>query len=507
MDPLLSGICGSDLATLDGRSSRYFEDIVSFPFVPGHEVVGTVAEDSVGADGDALAAGARVVLQPVLGCAARGIHPPCPACQAGNVGNCGYLAFGHIRPGLQTGFCADTGGGWSTSGLVAHSSQLYAVPEGLSDADAVTVEPMACAVHAVLGAPIADGDIVAVLGAGTLGLLVTAALSHLAASGRCPSPSALLVGARYAHQRRLAQEMGCTEALPPDQLARAVRRRSRSLSYGGSSGMTGTLSGGADVVFDCVGSPESIAQSLAMVRPRGTVALVGMPGKVTVDLAPLWHREVRLAGAYAYGTEGVAGMDDRVSTFALAFEVVAAQRTAAGSCRPPIPSPASRTPWPTPAPPAGAGPSRSHSTYGKDRPMSRRPGFVLEVDKSTPPTLFWNGEGFTLETLPEGSRVIYAPEPMKAIEDPYRAIRHALAAPGRGPRPAAGTAPPRHEAHHLLRRRVAAAAADGGTRHQADGHRDRARHGGGGRRGRRDAGRRPGPAPPHDRGGAAARAR
>jgi len=268
-----------------------------------------------------------VALQPVLGCAARGIHPPCPACQAGNVGNCGYLAFGHIRPGLQTGFCADTGGGWSTSGLVAHSSQLYAVPEGLSDADAVTVEPVACAVHAVLGAPVEDGDIVAVLGAGTLGLLVTAALDQLAASGRCPSPSALLVGARYPHQRRLAEEMGSTEALPPDQLVRAVRRHSRSLSYGGSSGVTGTLSGGADVVFDCVGSPESIAQSLAMVRPRGTVALVGMPGKVTVDLAPLWHREVRLAGAYAYGTEGAAGMDDRVSTFALAFEVVAAQHT------------------------------------------------------------------------------------------------------------------------------------------------------------------------------------
>ena len=40
LTPLLSGICGSDLATLDGRSSRYFEDLVSFPFVPGHEVVG-----------------------------------------------------------------------------------------------------------------------------------------------------------------------------------------------------------------------------------------------------------------------------------------------------------------------------------------------------------------------------------------------------------------------------------------------------------------------------------
>ena len=97
VEPLLSGICGSDLATLDGRSSRYFEDIVSFPFVPGHEVVGTLAEDATGAEGGVLPAGSRVVLQPVLGCAARGIEPLCPACQAGQVGNCGYVAFGHIR--------------------------------------------------------------------------------------------------------------------------------------------------------------------------------------------------------------------------------------------------------------------------------------------------------------------------------------------------------------------------------------------------------------------------
>jgi threonine dehydrogenase-like Zn-dependent dehydrogenase len=327
VDPILSGICGSDLATLDGRSSRYFEDIVSFPFVPGHEVVGTVAQDATGALGGLLAAGSRVVLQPVLGCAARGIDPQCSACQSGHVGNCGYIAFGHIRPGLQTGFCADTGGGWSTAGLVAHSTQLYAVPDELTDEDAVTIEPVACAVHAVLGAPIAAGDVVAVIGAGTLGLLVTAALGHLATEGRSATPAAVLVGARYPHQQRLARELGATEALPSDQLSRAVRRHSRSLSYGGTSGMTATLSGGADIVFDCVGSPESIAQSLAMVRPRGTVALVGMPGRVTVDLAPLWHREVRLAGAYAYGTERGPGAEEAISTFALAFDVAAAQQT------------------------------------------------------------------------------------------------------------------------------------------------------------------------------------
>ena len=68
--PRLAGICGSDLSTIDGKASRYFEPIVSFPFVPGHEVVA----DRTGADGTD-----RVVLGPVLGCVTRGISPLCPA--------------------------------------------------------------------------------------------------------------------------------------------------------------------------------------------------------------------------------------------------------------------------------------------------------------------------------------------------------------------------------------------------------------------------------------------
>ncbi len=61
--------------------------------------------------------------------------------------------------------------------------------------------------------------------------------------------------------------------------------------------------------------------------------------------------------------------------------------------------------------------------------MSPRPGFVLEVDHSTPPTLFWHGEGYRLERLPEGSRVLYAPEPHDALADPSAAIRDALLHP------------------------------------------------------------------------------
>jgi threonine dehydrogenase-like Zn-dependent dehydrogenase len=153
---------------------------------------------------------------------------------------------------------------------------------------------------------------VAVVGAGTLGLTTVAALRHLS------QPGTVLVGAKHPEQRRLADEMGADVVVPPDQLGRAVRRRTRSLEA------SGHLTGGADVVVDCVGSSESLAQSLAMVRPRGRLVLVGMPGPMRVDLAPLWHREVELAGAYAYGVEQLPGGARR--TFDIAMDVVAAYR-------------------------------------------------------------------------------------------------------------------------------------------------------------------------------------
>jgi len=297
--PRLSGICGSDLATVDGRSTRYFDPIVSFPFVPGHEVVADRDDDS------------RVVIEPVLGCVARGISPLCEACARGDLGNCERIAFGHIEPGLQSGFCCDTGGGWSTF-MVAHESQLHAVPAEMSDDAAVMVEPTACAVHAVM-ANVEPGAVVAVLGAGTLGLGVTAAVRQHAA------PQMLITGAKHAQQRALAADLGADLVVEPDELTRAVRRATGSLAAGAQ------LTGGADIVLDCVGSESSIAHALAMVRPRGAVVLVGMPGSVKLDLTTLWHRETKLIGAYAYGTETMLDGTQR-RTFDLAFDLVRAAR-------------------------------------------------------------------------------------------------------------------------------------------------------------------------------------
>jgi threonine dehydrogenase-like Zn-dependent dehydrogenase len=80
------------------------------------------------------------------------------------------------------------------------------------------------------------------------------------------------------------------------------------------------LTGGVDLVVDCVGSAESLEQCLDVVRPGGRVLLVGMPGVVRLDLAPLWQREIELRGAYAYGIE--QRPEGPRSTFQLAMELV-----------------------------------------------------------------------------------------------------------------------------------------------------------------------------------------
>ena len=293
--PRLTGICGSDLATIDGRSARYFEDYVSFPFVPGHEIVADTSD------------GRRVIVEPVLGHAARGFDPPFAGAALGDGDDYRHLVCGHLEPGLQTGFCKSTGGGWSTE-LVAHDSQLHEVPEWMSDEMAVMVEPVAGGVHAALRSGAQPGDTVAVVGAGTMGLVATAGLRHFT------EPASILVGARYSTQRRLALELGADAAVEPGELKRAVRRATGSFLVGDH------LSGGADVVIDAVGSSASLAEALALCRPRGRVLMLGMPATVTVELTGLWHREAELVGCYAYGTEVRA--DSRLTTsFDLAMEL------------------------------------------------------------------------------------------------------------------------------------------------------------------------------------------
>jgi threonine dehydrogenase-like Zn-dependent dehydrogenase len=304
--PRLSGICGSDLATIAGQVSFYFSSLVSMPFVPGHEVVGETFDAL-----DDIPAGTRVVLEPVLSCAARGLEP-CGSCAAGSTGRCDRITVGHVSPGLQTGYCADTGGGWGGM-LVAHRSQLHPVPESLPDERAVLVEPLACAIHGVFRARVEPGASVLIVGAGTVGLLTLLAVREFGSAGR------VMVAAKHPRQRELARALGATQVVDPKDAVTALRRATRAYRLSPERGGPYLL-GGVDVAFDCVGSRSSLNLALRTARAGGRVILSGMPA-AGADLAPVWFRELEVAGAYAAGTELTE--DGPASSFDLAMDLAA----------------------------------------------------------------------------------------------------------------------------------------------------------------------------------------
>ncbi len=280
--PSVSGICGSDLAAIGGHVSLYLDPLTSYPFVPGHEVAGILDD------------GSRVVIEPALGCAVRGIDPPCPRCAEGRPGLCYNVTDGPIEVGLQTGYCADTGGGWGEV-LVAHPSQVHTVPDTLPDEAAVLVEPFACCIHAVLRGGATKDDVVVVSGAGTIGLLTVAAVKLFT------PPRRLIAIAKHPTQRDLARKLGADQVVAPADVFQRIRfatgsRRLESMNRS-------LLLGGADVTFECVGRADSLNDAVRYTREGGTLIVVGMPGEEKVDWAPIWQRELTVMGAYAYGAE------------------------------------------------------------------------------------------------------------------------------------------------------------------------------------------------------------
>ena len=332
--PLLSGICGSDVAVITAEGTPYLSELVSFPFVPGHELVGEIVE--VGGQVSGLAVGQRVVLEPALGCRVRGFAEPCAPCRAGYYAACERVMDGDISSGIQTGFCRDTGGGWGPS-LVAHQSQLYPVPGALSNEAAVLVEPLACAIHAVLRSglrstvvasdpsPIGTQKrteenrtpLVLVLGCGTIGLLTIAAL-------RAFAPECTIVAvAKYPHQQALARDLGAEHVVPSGDSAYArlqdlTGAKLLKLPWGKPN-----VLGGVEASFVCIGSASAWEDALRWTRARGTVVMVGMPGEPKADLTPLWYKELSVLGAYAYGAEQYG--EGQVSTFRLALDMLARQ--------------------------------------------------------------------------------------------------------------------------------------------------------------------------------------
>ena len=313
----LSGICGSDLATITAKGSPYFSPFTSTPFVLGHEIVGEVAEMGVAVEG--FPVGTRVVIEPALSCLVRGISPPCHQCQNSRFANCENITKGDISEGVQTGYCRDTGGGWSQY-VLAHQSQLHRVPDDLSDEAAVLLEPFACALHGVLKFSSDRTSTLCVIGGGTIGLLTVAALRVLGHRNR------IIIFAKYPHQQQLARELGADDVLSPNSgRYAAFCELTGATSHQPELGQQ-VLIGGVDVTFDCIGSSVTIDDALRFTRAGGEVILVGMPGiPKNVDWTSIWYKQLRVTGAYTYGLE--IHNDEQIHTFTLGMRLLQKMET------------------------------------------------------------------------------------------------------------------------------------------------------------------------------------
>jgi L-iditol 2-dehydrogenase len=298
VETTISGICGSDLAALTAHDSFTLEPFGAYPFTFGHENVGRVAE--AGTESGEWSVGDRVVVNPMLACAQRGIEP-CPACQRGEYGLCRRTRDGSIGTGPMIGYCPAVGGGWSPS-FVAHRTQLHAQGD-LDDDVAVLADPLASALRPVLLHPPAEGDVVLVIGAGTIGALTVRALRAIGWTG----PLACL--GRYDFQLELAEAAGADHVFrQPDEMYRWAAALPHAYAYKPTLAPR-FVEGGPSLVYDTVGSESSVNDALALTREGGKVVMVGAAARITADWTRLWYRQLTVAGIFAYGRAPFRGAD------------------------------------------------------------------------------------------------------------------------------------------------------------------------------------------------------
>jgi L-iditol 2-dehydrogenase len=310
----LGGICGTDLGAIYLHASPYYSPFSSDRFTLGHENVGTIEE--LGAKVKGWKVGERIVVEPTLWCAPRGYAKKdwCEYCSRGEMNRCLRYAEGAIAPGIITGTCADTGGTWSRS-FVAHESQLYRVPESMSDENAMLSEPFACGLHAALMDFPNDDETILIIGAGTIGLLTLAALRALG------SQAHILISARYGFQAEAAERLGADEVLRGRDLYAEVAERTGGNLYKPPIGKR-VMIGGVDRVYECVGSDRTLDDALRLARNGGTVVIVGVPGLAKgVDWTAIYSQELRVLAADRYShSERYKGKT--VRTFDLAFDLL-----------------------------------------------------------------------------------------------------------------------------------------------------------------------------------------
>ena len=260
----VAGVCGSDIHGMHGTHPT-----MKPPYYPGHEVVGVV--EALGADVTGLAIGQLVTPEPPLPCG----H--CKMCTTGRSNICENLEF--FGCGFREGGMADL--------FTVRADRLHVVPEGFDLRMASLIEPFSTPLHAVRLAGDIAGKAVAIIGCGTIGLLMLAA-------ARAKGARRIVMTDVLEAKRQGALELGAdavVDSAAPD-VAAFVRAE---------------LGESADVVFDCVSIQPTVTSAIEMVQRGGTVVIVGVPSKpIEVPAFILQDRQVRLQGAATYLSEDYA---------------------------------------------------------------------------------------------------------------------------------------------------------------------------------------------------------
>ncbi|MBW2229325.1 MAG: alcohol dehydrogenase catalytic domain-containing protein [Deltaproteobacteria bacterium] len=302
LETRLCGVCGSDSKQvfMNGAIDNPMTSMISFPQVLGHEVVGVV--DSVGPAVRARRVGERVVLNPWLSCATRGL-PLCEWCQQGELAQCLNFTSGQLTPGIHHGNSSQATGGFAER-VPAHESQCLPIPDDISDEQAVLADPFSVSLHAILHHPPSEeAGTALVYGCGTLGLLAIAILRELYPRTR------VLAVARYDHQARLAEKLGAERVIAHEPAAAVVHAVAEAVGVGVHTPWRGLpmLNGGVDVVYDTVTSPGTLEVSVRIARTRGTIVALGVEPPKRFEWTPLYFKELSLVGSNAFAIEEHAG--------------------------------------------------------------------------------------------------------------------------------------------------------------------------------------------------------
>ncbi len=325
----LGGICGTDTAIVGHHQpmDSILQAYSSQPILLGHENVSEVV--AVGPEVDPAWVGKRVNVDPTLACTQRGIEPPCSCCRSGHFGACenfGDEGSGRyaLPRGTSIGYNNQTGGSLGQY-FVAHRSQLYEVPETLSDEEALLTDPLACSLHAILMTNYLNASRILVYGSGIVGLSTVAALRAVGFEGQID-----MIGMGDLN-RKLAEGFGLSHWITLPRLRgwrikRAAIFAERSRLIADHLGVplklarfnNPMLAGGYDITIDCLGSPESVTECLKWTAARGQFLVLGTGAGKNVDLTPIWFRELTVIGAY--GRQRETFNNEELGTYALVHQ-------------------------------------------------------------------------------------------------------------------------------------------------------------------------------------------